>query len=203
MNNLIAHETLDEHPQFCRLSSIDHLRVDLRYASNANFIGRNLYAPLDCAWIRVEAAQGLRQAMAHLHKIAPGSELLVLDALRPQRIQEQMWASLKDSPLSKYLADPAIGSLHSFGMAVDITLVDSANQELDMGSHFDQMDDSSHPEHENRLLLEGKLTHEQVARRVLLRQAMETGGFRGIRTEWWHFDFGDKAKIRSQFPRVG
>ncbi len=199
---MIAHETLDEHPQFCRLGSIEGLRVDLRYASSANFIGRNLYSPLDCAWIRVEAAQGLKQAVEHLRTTAPETSLLVLDALRPQRIQEQLWASLAGSALTQYLANPVIGSIHSFGMAVDVTLIDNDGQEIDMGSKFDQMDDTSHPEHESQLLLEGKLKPEQIARRVLLREAMAKGGFSGIRTEWWHFDCGDKAVIRSQFPRV-
>jgi zinc D-Ala-D-Ala dipeptidase len=188
--------------RFCRLDTITGLQVQLRYASANNFVGRNLYGQTDCAWLRVEAASGLAKAIDFLRLHAPGISLLVLDALRPQRIQEQLWQELANSPLQRYLANPELGSMHSFGMAVDATLVDSHGRELDMGSQFDQMDETSHPEFEARLLASGQINSIHIANRQLLRGAMLAGGFAGIRTEWWHFDCGDKAAIRSSFPRV-
>ncbi len=198
----IEFETLATRTDFRRLSSIAGLRTDLRYATSHNFMGRNLYANLDCAWLRVPAAEGLELAIEFLQRQAPTVQLVVLDALRPHRIQELLWANLSSSPLRRYLADPQIGSMHSYGMAVDVTLLDRSGVELDMGSAFDQMDQLSHPELEANLLAAGQLTALHIERRQLLREAMMRGGFAGIRTEWWHFDCGDKTWVRAELGRV-
>ena len=75
----------------------------------------------------------------------PGTRIRVLDALRPQRVQEQLYKELENTPQAMYLAHPERGSIHSFGMALDVTLLDDAGQELDMGSAFDEMSLVSHP----------------------------------------------------------
>jgi zinc D-Ala-D-Ala dipeptidase len=199
----ISFETACKNRDYRHLSSIAGVHIDLRYAGTRNFVGRNLYHPLDCAWLHTTAATGLEQAVAHLALHAPGTHLLVLDALRPQRVQEQLWAALEGTTLTKYLANPQLGSIHSFGMAIDATLCDESGQEFDMGSEFDQMDDLSHPEFETQLLAASQLTKEHLARRELLRNALRAGGFSGIRSEWWHFDCGDKAWVRSNLPRIG
>ena len=128
---------------------------------------------------------------------------MVLDALRPQRVQERMWAHLEPMGLAQdYLAHPARGSIHSFGMAVDVTLVDSAGRELDMGTPFDDLTERSHPVLEEEMLRRGELTHDQVANRNLLREVMAHGGWHGIRREWWHFDCGDRERVRANYARV-
>jgi D-alanyl-D-alanine dipeptidase len=104
--------------------------------------------------------------------------------------------------LQAYLADPARGSIHSFGMAVDVTLVDSGGDEIDMGTPFDDMSERSHPALEQALLASGELDRAQVDNRLLLRKAMEHAGWRGISREWWHFDAGDRERIRAEFLRV-
>jgi D-alanyl-D-alanine dipeptidase len=101
-----------------------------------------------------------------------------------------------------YLANPQRGSIHSFGMALDITLLDADGRELDMGTGFDDMTELSHPALEARFLASGALTAQQVANRQLLRDAMFQAGFVGINTEWWHFDCGDRNVVRQTFSRV-
>jgi len=198
----VTSEDIAASPEFRHLSSIAGIEVDLRYASANNFVGRDLYSPYDCAWLHRDAAAALEQVVAYLAERAPGHTALVLDALRPQRVQQQLWDALAGTGLQMYLADPARGSIHSYGMALDITLLDPQGRELDMGTGFDDMTDLSHPALEEGFLAAGKLTEEQVANRRLLRDAMFQAGFLGIRTEWWHFDCGDRDLVRSTFRRV-
>ena len=199
---MIRCEDLAGHADFRRLESIEGVRFDLRYAGDNNFAGRVLYAGIDCAWLRREAAEGLEQAARWLSAQRPGYRLRVLDALRPQRVQEAIWADAAGTPLEQYFANPQRGSIHSFGMAVDVTLLDAAGQECDMGSGFDEMNELSHPEFHAEHLALGRLRLEQVLARGWLAAALRAGGFRGITTEWWHFNWGDSAWVRRELPRV-
>jgi D-alanyl-D-alanine dipeptidase len=198
----IAIEALRRSPAFRHLSTIAGIAVDLRYAGADNFVGRALYGDEDCAWLHVQAAAALEQAVAWLAVHAPGHRLLVLDALRPQRVQQQLWDALAGTGLQMYLADPARGSIHSYGMALDATLTDAAGQELDMGTGFDDLTALSHPALEAGFLAAGQLTAQQLANRRLLRAALCGAGFVGIPTEWWHFDCGAREQVRATFARV-
>ena len=198
----VASEDIARSPEFRHLSSIAGIRVDLRYAGANNFVGRDLYSPFDCAWLHRDAAAALEKVVAYLAARAPGHTALVLDALRPQRVQQQLWDALEGTGLQMYLANPVRGSIHSYGMALDITILDPDGRELDMGTGFDDMTDLSHPALEEGFLVAGKLTEQQVANRQLLRDAMFQAGFVGIRTEWWHFDCGDRDLVRATFRRV-
>jgi zinc D-Ala-D-Ala dipeptidase len=200
--NSLRIEDIATHPSFCRLDSIAGIVFDLRYAGTNNFDGRVLYRGIDCAWLRVEAANGLATSAAWLAAHHPGQRLLVLDALRPQRVQEAIWRDIQGTPAERYFADPARGSIHSYGMAVDVTLLDSQGRELDMGSGFDEMSVRSHPALEAEQLAAGTITREHIAARGVLRAAMHAGGFSGIPTEWWHFNHGDVAQVRREFARV-
>src|SRR5215218_2213890 len=173
-------EDIASHPEFRPLSSLAGVAVDLRYASVRNFVGRDLYGALDCAWLHRRAAAGLEAAVAHLAATAPGHRLLVLDALRPHRVQIQLWDHLEGTGLRQYVADPARGSIHSFGMALDATLVDPQGRELDMGSGYDEMIELSHPALEARHLATGELTPAQHRNRELLRHVLCSSGFQGI-----------------------
>lgn len=202
MSRTLPCESVPGHPDYRRLSDIPGVHVDLRYATPHNFVGRDLYSPLDCAWLHRDAAAAIERAQAWLHARRPDLNFLVLDAMRPQRVQEALWAALEGTELRMYLADPSRGSIHSFGMAVDITLIDAQGLELDMGTPFDDLTELSHPALEEGFLVNGDLTPLQVEHRRLLRDAMQAGGFQGINTEWWHFDCGDRLKVRAEWARI-
>jgi zinc D-Ala-D-Ala dipeptidase len=195
-------EDIATHPDFRHLHAMPGLAVDLRYATTNNFVGRNLYGALDCAWLHHLAADGLERAADLLAQQAPGHRLLVLDAVRPHRVQIQLWDHLEGTDLRQYVADPALGSIHSFGMALDATLLDPQGRELDMGTGYDEMTELSHPQLEARHLAEGKLTPQQLRNRELLRDVLGRAGFWGIANEWWHFEMLDRKKVRAEFTRV-
>lgn len=199
---MIRVEDIAGDARFRRLADLPGVAHELRYAGVDNFAGRCLYGPLDCAWLRREAAEGLLAAAAWLAARRPGWRILVLDALRPQRVQEAIWLDVAATPMQEYFANPERGSIHSFGMAVDVTLIDAAGVEADMGSGFDEMATASHPALHDALLASGRLTPAQVAERDCLRDAMVHGGFHGIPNEWWHFDHGDRDAVRREMPRI-
>jgi len=195
-------EHVPGHPDFRALSSIGGIGIDLRYASANNLVGSDLYAPFDCSWLHREGAERLEQAVAHLAKQRQDLKLVVLDAVRPQRVQQRLWDRLEGTDLQMYFADPVRGSIHSYGMAVDITLFDGAGKELDMGTPFDDLTELSHPQREAAWLASGALTRAQLDNRMLLRDVMGRAGWQGISTEWWHFDGGDRNRIRAEFARI-
>ena len=195
-------EDIAADPDFRRLASLAGVAVDLRYAGPDNFVGRDVYGDLDCAWLHRLAAEGIERSVARLRADAPGCTLLVLDALRPHRVQVLLWEHLAGTPLQRYLADPARGSIHSYGLAVDVTLLDAAGRELDMGTGFDEMVALSHPQLEAEHVAAGLLTRQHLQNRRLLRAAMAAGGFNGIDSEWWHFDMLDRDHVRRHHRRI-
>ncbi len=199
---MIRIEHMADQPHFVRLQSLHGVRVDLRYVGSNNFAGRSLYGTLDCAWLRREAAAGLQAAAQWLHARRPGWTILVLDALRPQRVQEAIWKDVEGTPMQHYFAHPGRGSIHSFGMAVDATLLGPEGLEADMGSGFDEMTPRSHPALHEQHLASGVLTPAQVQMRRWLADAMAHGGFHGLPNEWWHFDHGHRDRVRHELPRV-
>jgi D-alanyl-D-alanine dipeptidase len=199
---MIACEDVPTNADFMALQDLSQIDVDLRYTTPNNFLNRVLYQGIDCAYLRVETALALEKAGQWLSTHSPGTRIRVLDALRPQRIQEQLYREFENTPQAMYLAHPERGSIHSFGMAVDVTLLDECGVELDMGSEFDEMTLLSHPDREAEHLAMGVLTPEQLVNRGWLRAAMRQAGFHGIHSEWWHFDFGDRDVVRRNLPRV-
>jgi D-alanyl-D-alanine dipeptidase len=202
MKHTMASEDIAASGQFRHLSTIAGIDVDLRYATTDNFVGRDLYSPHDCAWLHNDAALALESVVAYLAVRQPAYRVLVLDALRPQRVQQQLWDALAGTDLQMYLANPERGSIHSFGMALDLTIVDAAGAELDMGTGFDDLTERSHPALEDALLARGEITPAQIANRQLLRDVMGQAGFHGISTEWWHYDCGDRNVVRERYWRV-
>ena len=199
---MIRVEDIAASEDFRHLRTLRGVPHDLRYVGSNNFAGRSLYGRLDCAWLRREAARGLEAAADWLQARRPGWRSLVLDALRPQRVQEAIWVDVAGTPSQEYFANPERGSIHSYGMAVDVTLLDAEGAELDMGSGFDEMSLASHPALHEAHLASGRLTPAHVAHRTLLLEAMQHGGFSGIPNEWWHFDHGDRDRVRRELPRI-
>ena len=202
MTDTLPIEALGACPEFRPLSSIAGISVELRYASPDNFTGRDLYSPFDCAWLHRDAAAALERAVSWLDGRRPGYSILVLDALRPQRVQELLWEALADTNLQMYLADPVRGSIHSFGMALDLTLLDEHGIELDMGTGFDDLTARSQPALEQQMLARREITQQHIDNRQLLRNAMGQAGFQGINSEWWHFDLGNRDVVRRTYKRV-
>lgn len=173
---------------FISLHNRDGFKIDLRYAGSNNFVGRNLYGDFNEAYLHPEAFRKLEAALKMLRSLHPGYGMKIFDALRPRSIQRVLFDFVKGTPQEIYVANPDRGSVHNFGFAVDLTLVDESGQELDMGTPFDDFTLLAQPRHEEQFITEGKLTEEQVGNRRLLREVMEAAGFKGISHEWWHFN---------------
>lgn len=174
--------------------------VDLMYAGSNNFVGEDMYGTLRKAYIHPEAGKGLIKAQAALTKEHPGYRLKVCDAARPISVQRKMWNKVKGTPKSKYVSNPARGGgQHNFGLAVDITIVDSDGNELPMGTKVDHLGYESNIDAEVALVKAGKITEQERQNRLLLRNVMHIGGFSTLRTEWWHFNFRSRAVAQSRY----
>lgn len=176
--------------------------VELKYADTANFMKRNVYGGLRKCYLRRAAAEKLVEAARYLRANNPGVRLLVADGLRPRRVQRAMWAIVRGTPMQRYVANPAWGSMHNYGCAVDVTLMDSTGKRLDMGTPIDHFGPLAQPRLEERFLESGKLTAEQVANRHVLRTAMKAAGFHPISIEWWHFNAFAKDYIRKRYAMI-
>ncbi|MGZ3722209.1 MAG: M15 family metallopeptidase [Bdellovibrionales bacterium] len=187
---------------FVELQNAADLIIDLRYASQNNFAGINLYGPFNRAFLHKITAQKLSLARENIQRTKPGYKLIIFDALRPRSIQRVLWDLVAGTEGEKYFANPDLGSLHSFGFAVDLSLLDEIGKELDMGAGFDDFRDIAQPKFEERFLRDGTLSPMHIANRRLLRNAMESAGFTQLPNEWWHFDALPKAQVRANFPIV-
>jgi D-alanyl-D-alanine dipeptidase len=175
------------------------IRVELKYSTEDNFMNKDVYGCLTNCYLQPDVAERLKECQAKLKSIDSNLTLLVYDGLRPRLVQQYMW-DLLDMPINekvKFVSNPAKGSLHNFGAAVDITLYDLTKQEaLDMGTPYDYIGVLAWPTKEAAMLQDSLLTQEQVDNRILLRKVMKEGNFFNIQTEWWHFNacYRDKAK---------
>lgn len=176
--------------------------VELKYATSDNFLHKNVYGDLKKCYLLKEAAQKLAAAQKSLTALHPGWRLKIYDGARPRRIQAAMWALVKGTPQQPFVANPETGSIHNYGAAVDLTVVDEKGHELDMGTPFDFFGDLAQPRLEEASLKQGKLSAEQVQNRHLLRKVMTEAGFISISSEWWHFDAFPKEEVRKRFKII-
>jgi len=173
--------------------------VDLKYATDDNFTGQVIYADLHQAYLHPDAAAKLVKAQQLLQEQHPDFALLVYDAARPLHIQQLLWDAVKDTPLNRYVANPETTGLHNYGMAVDVTIADSLQIPLDMGTPFDYFGKKAGINHEESLLAAGLLTQEQINNRRLLRGIMRQAGFYAIEGEWWHFNACSLGVARERY----
>lgn len=160
------------------IKTIPGLRLDLRYATNINFTAQILYTDGKDAYLRLPVASALLKVQQELNK--KGYGLKIFDAYRPYHVTVKMWELIKDE---RYVANPAKGSGHNRGIAVDITIIDlRSGKELDMGTGFDNFTDSAHHDFK-------KLSPDILRNRALLRETMERYGFKALETEWWHYSW--------------
>jgi D-alanyl-D-alanine dipeptidase len=178
------------------------LIVRLMYASNNNFVGENMYGALREAFLQPEAARKLALAQKYLREANPRYRLIVYDAARPQLAQVKMWNKVKNTHKRRYVSSPATVSMHTYGVAVDVSIADGAGREIDMGTPVDFLGALAEPRHEAQYLAEGKLTQAQINNRALLRRVMKKAGFRGISNEWWHFEACTRAEAKQTYRAV-
>jgi len=157
------------------------IRLDIRYATNNNFLSTPLYSQAR-AFLQRPAAEAVVRVNKKLH--SKGYGLLIHDAYRPWYITKVFWDATPDDS-KKFVADPAKGSRHNRGCAVDLTLLDlKTGKPVVMTSLYDEMSERAYPNYSGG-------TDEQSKLRDLLRTEMESEGFTVYEFEWWHFDYND------------
>ncbi len=155
---------------------IPDVRLEIRYATPNNFTKSVLYPEARCV-LRREVAEELAKVQRDLK--AGGLELVIYDCYRPLSVQKKMWEIV---PNEAYVANPAKGSRHNRGAAVDVGLFDSYGKRVEMPTDFDDFSEKAH--YSNIDLPAGILINRQK-----LRTMMERYNFAALPTEWWHFDF--------------
>jgi D-alanyl-D-alanine dipeptidase len=179
------------------LRSLDHaIRYDIRYATSNNFMGEVFYTQPH-AFLQRPAAWAVARADSALH--ASGYGLLIHDAYRPWYVTRMFWDATP-ADMKQFVADPARGSRHNRGAAVDLTLYALTDgRPADMVSGYDEFSPRAYPEYPGGTAL-------QRWHRELLRSAMEARGFNVYEFEWWHFDFADWRHYRignQRFEELG
>ncbi len=147
--------------------------LDIRYATENNFMKKQVY---DCpfCFLRYSVAKALMAAQQDFLK--KGYCIKLFDCYRPHDVQYKLWEIV---PNKNYVANPAKGSIHNRGGAVDLTITDSLGNELDMGTDFDFFGYKA-------FVINKDLPDTVLANRELLWSVMRKNGFRTIKTEWWH-----------------
>jgi D-alanyl-D-alanine dipeptidase len=155
------------------------LKIDIRYASTNNFLSTPLYTSAR-ALMQRPAAEALAKVQARLKPMGYG--LLIHDSYRPWRVTKLFWEATPEVNHT-FVANPAKGSKHNRGCAVDLTLCDlGTGQPIEMVGGYDEFSDRSYPDYPGGTSL-------QRWHRDLLRKVMEAEGFTVNQAEWWHFDF--------------
>ena len=199
---LHVNETMDKLGLVDLLSVDSTISVDLKYATEDNFMGVQLYDTLTRLFLQKEVALRLSKSQYYLDSIRPGYVLHVYDGVRPRQVQQEMWDALDSIPIyrrGKFVSNPRKGSVHNFGAAVDLTLKDSLGSILDMGAGYDDFREIAFPKYEAKFLKTGELTQKQYENRKLLRKVMKYGGFYNIPSEWWHFNAYSRIPASHKF----
>lgn len=186
-----------EEPDLVELAPLDPtLRLDIRYATTNNFLGTKLYDE-PRAFLQRPAAEALLRA--HKALARQGYGVLVHDGYRPWYVTKMFWDATPDDKHT-FVANPAKGSRHNRGCAVDLSLYDlKTGLPVDMPSGYDEMSERARPSYTGG-------TAEQRRLRDLLRVTMEAEGFEVYEVEWWHFDYKDWKRYpvsNITFDRIG
>ncbi len=167
---------------FVRLADYSEgFAYDLRYATKNNFLKTKVYDCAEC-YTRVKTAKALIAANEDFEE--QGYRILFFDCYRPNSVQYLMWDIV---PNPQYVANPVKGSVHNRGGAVDISLQTLDGIPLDMGTDFDFFGKRAYHDNFN-------LPEKVLQNRSILKETMERHGFRSIRTEWWHYNYGPASR---------
>ncbi|MBD3580942.1 M15 family metallopeptidase [Flavobacterium selenitireducens] len=156
---------------------------DMKYATTDNFLKTQVYNCGEC-YLRHTTALALIAAQRDFMSV--GYRIKIYDCYRPLDIQKKMWKIVPDA---NYVANPAKGSVHNRGGAVDISLVDASGNELDMGTAFDHFGPEAAIDYKNA-------SKEVQDNRALLQTVMRKHGFSVLKSEWWHFDHEGATKFK-------
>ncbi len=151
---------------------------DMKYATTDNFLKQAVYDCPEC-YLRYKTVKSLIEANSEF--MTKGYKIKLFDCYRPLSIQKKMW-QIVSNPI--YVADPSKGSIHNRGCAIDITLVSSNGQELDMGTPFDFFGEESSHNYQN-------LSEEIKRNRAYLKEVMLKHNFKSFDSEWWHYNLVD------------
>jgi D-alanyl-D-alanine dipeptidase len=154
---------------------------DMKYATTDNFLKAKVYDCAEC-FLRLKTVKELVKANTKF--IQKGYRIQLFDCYRPLDIQKKMWQIVANP---EYVADPAKGSIHNRGGAVDITLLDNKGKALDMGTPFDFFG----PEASHNYQL---LSDEVKQNRLVLKKIMQENGFISFDSEWWHYNLQNASK---------
>lgn len=175
------------------------IQVDLVNSDpKKNYFRKNFYGGLQTAYLRNEVALKLSGARKILRSKHAGYALLILDAARPRSVSRKMYEQVKGTKYERFVAKPDRGSMHNYGIAVDITIVDASGDELDMG--FSPFRKSTLELYWlfAKKKLGVKLSDQQKKNRRLLADIMVEAGFIPLGFEWWHFNGLPKAEVRKR-----
>ncbi|HET6409643.1 MAG TPA: M15 family metallopeptidase [Chthoniobacteraceae bacterium] len=150
------------------------IRIDVRYATADNFVGKPVYPSAKC-FLRREVAERLSKVQVELETLGLG--LKVWDGYRPLSVQKEFWKLVPDE---RYVASPVKGSRHNRGAAVDLTLVDREGKELEMPTKYDDFTEEAGAY--------APCSERALENRKVLQRVMTANGFEIFPTEWWHFD---------------
>jgi D-alanyl-D-alanine dipeptidase len=150
------------------------VEIALAYATPDNITGKPIYARAGC-YLHAKAAEKLQAAVALAKPL--GLRFKIFDAYRPTEAQWKLWEAF---PSEEFVANPRKGSPHSRGVAIDLTLLDGAGKELDMGTGFDEMRAISHHARTD-------IPVEAQRNRFTLMGIMSAAGWDFYKNEWWHY----------------
>ena len=189
---------------FIEISAVDStIQIKLMYTQADNFTGQVLYGDLKEAYLHPHAAKALAKAHQALKKKHPEYRFIIYDAARPMSVQKKMWDAVKGTSKYIYVSNPARGGgLHNYGLAVDISIVDSLGNVLPMGTKVDHLGVEAHITEEIRLVKSAKITEQERQNRILLRQVMKESGFRALPSEWWHFNFCSRETAQKYYQQI-
>lgn len=175
---------LDPSKRLVDVHAIDPgIRLDVRYATTDNFMRQTLY-PVARVFTRQPVAAALHDVQRELAPAGVG--LKIFDGYRPYRVTERMWEPIRNPD---FVADPAKGSRHNRGAAIDLTLIDLATgTELPMPTPYDDFTSRARQDFND-------LPAGVIANRARLRDVMVRHGFEPLPSEWWHFDFAGWQKF--------
>ena len=177
----------------------DGILVELKYATDDNFVGRNMYGTLRTAYLLPHFARKVVQAQRLLKELHPQYTLLIYDAARPLSVQRRMRRAVEGTGNEAYVADGTRGGRHNYGVAVDLTIADAEGRPLEMGTGFDHFGRAAwvgwsktatyegYAAFVDSLVRDGEITPEAAENRKLLLGIMYRAGLRPYVREWWHY----------------